>query len=416
MKKIVQSLLKYLAKWYLSKHKPEIIAITGSVGKTTTKKAVSILINEKFQTNQQFESGYNTEIGVPLFILGQKIPNHIILWPVTLLKCLFSVLSSNKLEKLVIEMGTEKPGEISYLLSFIKPKISILTAIAPAHLEKFDNLDNILKEKGKIITSLTTDDTAILNYDDSRVISLKDKTKAKVITYGLSDNADVQAFDINTSINGTNFKIRYKNKEFPISVKTIGEHVIYSLLPAVAVGFIYNYTIEEIQSIISGFESVKGRMNLISGINNSIIIDDSYNASPISVKQAIETLNKIASGRKIAVLGTMNELGDSFTEEHKNLGREAADKVDLLIGVGKGGKIITDEAKLVGMDSKEIFFCDNSIDAGYLLKGIIKSGDTVLLKGSQNNVRLEKAIAMIMKEPFKAKESLVRQEGFWKKR
>lgn len=414
MKRIVQKILKNFAKWFLEKQKPEIIAITGSVGKTTTKKAVSILISTKFQTNKFFESGYNTEIGVPLFILGEQLPARKIYWPVTILKSFFKVFFSPKIDILAVEMGADKSGDIHYLLSFIKPKVSIVTAVSETHLEQFKTVFNIIKEKGEIIEVLPPSGTAILNIDDENIRTLIKKTKAQVITYGFSEEADVRASNIKTSLSGTNFDLILNKKTIPVSVKSVGEHSLYPLLAAAAVGLNYNFSKNEIARVLENFSPVEGRMNIIPGINESYLIDDSYNASPASVLEALKTLKKIAPGRKIAVLGTMNEMGDYFLEAHKKAGREAAESTNTLVAVGDGGRVIASEAKKTGMDSRNIYTSENSAEAGDILRGIIKKGDTVLFKGSQNNIRLEKAVAKVMKEPEKARELLVRQDKFWK--
>lgn len=416
MKKIVEKILKKLTSWYLKRHNPEVIAITGSVGKTTTKKAVSLLISSKYKTNEFVESGYNTEIGVPLFILGQEVPAINFLWPITLIKCFFAVFSSRKVEKIVVEMGADKPGDISYLLRFIKPKLSIITAISKAHLEQFKTIDNVLKEKGKLVEILPEDGVAILNYDDERVRGLAIKTKARVITYGLSPEADVYASNIKMSISGTEFTLNLKKQKISLSVKSIGEHSLYSILAAVACGLVYNISKEKIKKIFSDFTPMKGRMSMISGIKKSYLIDDSYNANPDSVFKALDTLEKIAPERKIAVLGTMNELGDHFLEAHRNVGRKAALTADILVTVGDGGRVIAEESKSSGMNPEKIFIEENSLEVGDFLKEFIKPHDTVLFKGSQNNVRLEKAVALVLAEPEKARDVLVRQDEFWRRR
>lgn len=416
MKKIVQRILKIFASLYLKNHKPEIIAITGSFGKTTAKKAVTILISKKFKTTNLTETSYNTEIGVPLFILGKKAPVNNLFWPITLIGCFFAVFSKKKIEKLVIEMGADKPKDISYLLSFIKPKISVITAVAKTHLQQFRTIENILKEKRKLIEVLSSDGVAILNYDDLRVRDLSQKTKAKVITYGLSSKADIYASDIKTTIYGTEFTLNASGKKTTLSVKSIGSYSLYPVLAATVCGLNYKFSLREIKESLSGFMPMKGRMNIISGRNNSFLIDDSYNANPISVLRALEVLKNIAPKKKIAVLGTMNELGDYYLEAHRKVGRKVASVADILVAVGDGGRVIADEANNSGMDSKNIIVKEKSGDAGKFLKNFVKSQDVILFKGSQNNVRMEKAVIEVMVDPEKAEELLVRQSAFWRKR
>jgi len=417
MKKIVEKILKVLAERYLKRHNPEVIAITGSVGKTTSRKAVLDLISSKFKTNLFSEAGYNTEIGVPLFILEEKAPSVVFFWPVTILKCFIKAFfGKKKAKKVVLEMGADKPGDISYLLSFIKPNISIVTAVAPAHLEAFKSVENILEEKGKVVEILSKEGLAILNYDDIRVRSLINKSKAKTLTYGMSSEADVFASNIKASIDGIKFQLNFKEKHVLVFSKIVGKHTIYALLAAACCGIHYNYTLEEIKKILSNFHPMPGRMNILEGIRGSVLIDDSYNANPTSTSKALEALDSVAPERKIAVLGTMNELGDYFSEAHKKIGEEAAKVSDILVTVGPGGKEIGEEALRRGMDPTSVYIKENALEAGEALRGIIKSKDSVLFKGSQNNVRLEKAVSRVLKYPSQAPELLVRQDKFWQKR
>lgn len=416
MKNLVTYILRIFAKLYLIKNNPEIIGITGSVGKTTTKKAVSLLVSGKYKTNNSYESGYNTEIGIPLFILNQKVPDKNYLWPIVIIKSFFSIFDKKRIEKLVIEMGTDKPGEIAHLLFLIKPKISIVTSIGYAHIEQFKTLENTLKEKGQIVEQLPEKGTAILNFDDNLVMKLKDKTKAKIMTFGFSKQADVYVESVQTSISGTRVKIKTNKGIVNLFLNTIGDHMVYSILASICCGLIYNYSIKEIEEFLSGFKSVKGRMNLIKGIKESYIIDDSYNASPASVIEALKTLSKIAPKRRVAVLGTMNEMGEEFESAHKYIGGKAKELIDVLIGVGHGGEIIIQEAEKQGLDKKNIYWFNGSKETGEKLKDVIHKNDTLLFKGSQNNVRLERAIVKIMENPDDAENILVRQGKFWDKK
>ncbi len=416
MKNVVTKILKKLTEWYLARNKPEIIAITGSVGKTTTRKAVSLMVAHKFKTKEYIENSYNTEIGVPLAILGQKVPEEKALWPWILIKSFFAVFSPLEIQKLVVEMGADKMGDIEYLLTFIKPKISIVTAISEAHLEQFKTLENIQEEKGKIIKVLPEDGLAVLNFDDQRVRSLNSKTKAKILTYGFEEGAKVRALDLKISLKGTKFTLKLDKEEISVLAKSIGKHSLYPLLAAAAVGLSFGYSKKEIADTLSSFSPVKGRMNIISGIKESVLIDDSYNSSPLSALAALDTLVEIAPSRKVAVLGTINEMGSYFLEVHRKVGRKAGESVDVLITVGDGGKVIGKEARLKGLDPQKIYITNNANEAGDLLKKIIKPHDTILFKGSQNKVRLERAIVKVMAEPFKAKDLLVRQGKFWQKK
>lgn len=414
MSKVIAKILKYMTKWYLKKNSPRIIAITGSVGKTTTRKAVTMVVQERYET-RKFEdnSCYNTEIGLPLFILGQKTPRYKILWSWVLIKCLSEIIFGRDLDVLVVEMGADKPGDIDYLTKLVKPDISIVTRVAASHLEEFKTVKNVLKEKEKIVKVLEKEDIAILNNDDALIKSMEDRTKARVITYGLGEDCDIYSSDIKISKDGTNFNLHLKGSEMSMHVKIIAKHLLYPVMAAAAVGISLDFPEEDIKKALIDFDSVKGRLRLIKGINSSTLIDDSYNSNPVSASNALLTLGNIAEGRKIAVLGTMNEMGDYFEEAHKEVGEKAVKEADILVAVGEGGKIIARYAEKRGFSKKNIYLYDNSEKAGLFLIKFIEKGDTVLIKGSQNKVRLERAVKMVMRDSNLAKKLLVRQSNIW---
>jgi len=410
---LVQKILKLLTKIYLWKNKPKVIAITGSVGKTTTRKAVTLMVERNFSTRPFEENSYNSEIGLPLAVLGQHTPIWKIGWLWVIFKGFLEIIFGKQFDVLVLEMGADKIGDIKYLTDIAKPEVSIVTKVGPSHLDRFKTVEEVLKEKSKLVEVLDEKDTAILNNDDSLVMTMKDITKAKIITYGFSEEADAWASDIEINMLGTSFCLHFLDHEIKVEIASIGEHLVYPVLAAVCVGLYFDYSEEDIKEAIKNFSSVKGRLRVIEGIRETYLIDDSYNSNPPSAINSIKTLAQVAPARKIAVLGTMNEMGDYFQKAHEGVGQFLADKIDVLVTVGEGGKIIAEKAKDLGFSSDKIYIFDNSEKAGHFLESYVKNNDTVLFKGSQNKVRLEKAVKILMKNKDQAEKLLVRQGRAW---
>jgi len=418
----LQEQLKNLSIKFLNKYHPEIIAITGSNGKSSTKEAVATVLKAKFNVLSS-PGNYNTEFGVPLSILEERMPCFIIKWPYILLKSYLKLFFKNQYyQKLVLEIAADKPGDIEYLTSFIKPDVGILTSIGESHLELFKNIDNVAKEKSILLKRTKTDGFLCLNYDDPRILKIGKKLSHKIIWYGCSDKADLWGSNFEQNLNGIKFNINYKNDSLPIIIyNVLGKHFIYPILAGASVGIIYGMSLGKVINQLKKVNFPKGRMRIINGINESKIIDDSYNANPNSMIAALETVNLLKKdyvnqSRIIGVLGTMNELGDYEQEGHEKVGRKAAEVLDFLITIGKpANSYLTQAAIKKGFLPNRIFKFNNSIEAGQFLKKFIKNYDIILVKGSQNNVRTEWVVEQIMENPEKAKELLVRQERPWKK-
>lgn len=423
MKKILFKILRFLSRKIIKKYKPKIIGITGSVGKTTSKNAIYEVLKNRYRTRMSPKS-YNSELGLPLTIMNIETSKSFFVWIINIFKGIKLLLKTDKNypEILILEMGADKPGDISYLTTIIKPDIAILTEVSPAHLEKFDNLDNILKEKLQIFNTGDSNQKAILNIDNALIKKSQTDIDADVITYGINENADIKAFNINSHntfdddyTSGIEFDLKYKNEEIHVKMQyLLGKHQIYSILSAFAVGIIFDLTLEDIKNSLEDTKSQNGRMSLIKGIKNTWIIDDTYNSSPIASVSALETLSySSVLGKKIAILGDMLELGASSESEHKKIGYRVQDlDLDLLITVGERSRDIARGAKEAGMDENTVFMFSNPEDAGKFIQNRIKQNDLVLIKGSQG-IRCEKIVKEIMADPLSAKNLLVRQTGIW---
>lgn len=422
----LQKILKIISKLILSRHKPTIIGITGSMGKTSTVQAVYQVLVSKFRVRKTI-GNYNNELGVPLTIIGQKSAGKSILgWLEIFIKGFLQIFKSKYPEILILEMGIDKPGDLDYLLNLVKPNISILTAIGkiPVHIEFFKNPEELAKEKIKIIKCLNSNNTAILNFDDLKVRSAKKETQAKIITFGFNKGSEI--FADNLILNspelgpidqpqGYSFKLHYQGKEIPIRLPYVfGKHQIYAVLAAVACGLALDMNLVEISQSLTNYKPPNGRMNLIPGIKYTYLIDDTYNSSPDASIAALNVLKQLqVPGKKIAVLGDMLELGAMTEQAHKDIGKIAAQTTDIIVAVGKASKYTASEAIEFGFPQDKVFQFQESSKAGLFIQNkILSQGDLVLIKGSQG-IRMEKITKELMAEPEKAKELLVRQSSDW---
>jgi len=425
----LKAILARLTQKILNKYKPEVIAITGSVGKTSTKEAIFSVLSTAYNVRTNYKN-YNNEIGIPLTVIGsQGGGKSIFKWLKIIIKGLWLIVFRNRNYPniLILEMGADHPGDIKYLTSIVPINVAVVTAVAAVHLEFFETVDSVAKEKSNLVKALSKSGYAVLNQDDPLVSAMAEKTSAKVITYGVDSGADIKATEIAVShevdfkdystIQGISFKLQYQGSTVPVLLpKVLGKHLAYSALAAIAVGIIYDLNLHEITEGLKKYEPPKGRMHIIPGIKNSLIIDDTYNSSPLAVKKALEQLKSInlAPGhKKFAILGGMLELGQASTSAHREIGRAVVEnKIDYLFTVGELARDIIRGATLKGMPKDHCFAFATTAEAGKFLQDRIKEGDLMLIKGSQG-MRMEKIVKELMAEPQRAYELLVRQDQEW---
>lgn len=411
---IVTQILSRRAKGLLRRHRIQVIAITGSIGKTSTKEAIAHLVTKHFKAHHS-PKGFNTELGVSLSVLQEEASGFtsIKAWA-EILKRAFEKPQSHY-NKIVLEMGADKPGDIKKLTRIARPDIAVVTNVNPVHLEKgqFKDLDDIRKEKESLVRDLPTSAIAILNFDDPLVRTMK--TKAQVIGYGVDPEAQIRVSDIEATNRNLRFKVTYKTQEHEFVVPILGGFQVYVVLPAIAVGLMLGLTLKDCAAGLHDFSLPNGRMNPISGIRGSTIIDSSYNASPASMARALELLGELKATRKIAALGTMNELGERTKDAHLMIGSNAAKVANVLVAVGQEASTIKQGAIEAGMPVGDIHTFLTSDEAGGFLKDFLEPHDLVLVKGSQNRVRMEKLVRMIMETPDLASQLLVRQDKAWEK-
>jgi UDP-N-acetylmuramyl pentapeptide synthase len=421
MKQMLYSTLAQFTKRIVQKYKPDVIAVTGSVGKTTTKDAVRFLLDDDIRASAK---NYNNELGVPLTVIGSEAPGRSpVKWVKLLLKGFaLAHLGGEYSDKLLLEYGIDRPGDMDYLMDLIHPHLMIVQQIGdiPVHVEFFKDRDELVAEKGKSVARLTEHDMAFLNFDDEDVRAMGKQAKAEVVTYGFQDGADIRATDIrrlgSDDSYGITFKVQRGGNSVPVKLPhVISKHHIYAVLAAFAVGLHYGMNLITISEKLRDFRPPKGRMNVIKGIKHTTVIDDTYNASPHATIEALSVMEDFAGDRrKVVVLGDMSELG-TFTEDaHRRVGQKVAAVADLFIAVGLKMKFATEEARRNGLDASMIHEFATSGDAGPFVDDIIKKGDVVLVKGSQS-MRMELVAKEIIAEPLRASELLVRQEPEWQR-
>jgi len=422
-KKIISYVLKTESKLILWKYKPKIVAITGSVGKTSTKDAVYAALSGVAYVRKS-EKSFNSEIGLPLTILG--VPNgwnNPITWFLNIFKGLWLFIWPHKYPAwLVLEVGIGKPGDMKKTASWIKTDAVIMTAIGetPVHIEFFNSRKHLVEEKSELIKTLKKDGLLVLNADDETVVDMKTMTKNIVISYGFNEKADIRGSGDTIFYNnlgepeGVIFRVDEGGTSLPVIIDGVfGRNHIYASLATLAFASGMKFNMLNAASSLKNYEVPPGRMRLLKGINDSIIIDDTYNSSPFACEAGLKTLGEVkCSGRKIAVLGDMLELGKHTKEAHENIGKIVKENADMLVVVGPRSQSVKIGAENSGMNPENIFEFSNSRDAGKFLMTFIKKDDLVFVKGSQG-MRMERTVADILIDQKNKSKLLVRQDKEW---
>jgi UDP-N-acetylmuramyl pentapeptide synthase len=431
MKTLIQKRLMKLARKVVQTQKPIVVAVTGSVGKTSTRTAVATVLASKMRVRTA-EGNYNNEIGVPLTILGMKSPGRSVIgW-------MKVFAQGNRLarkkddaypEALVLEYGIDRPGDMEKLCEMAPPDVSVLTAVSPVHAEFFGSVEALAAEKGVILKWTKTQGACVLNADDVAVLRMRDHCNAPAVTYGFSESADVRAanetietredysFDIGEQFAETHFDLAVRGNSIPAAlINLLGRPAVSASLAATAVGLHFGLSLDEMVAKLAEIPGMPGRLRPLPGIKGSLVLDDSYNAAPASMRASLDVLmqfHPVEGARRIAALGHMAELGPYSDDEHRAIGKFAAESViDLLVIVGPVAHGIREGALAAGMAEDRIVHVPTSEEAGRYLDPVVKKGDVVLVKGSQS-ARMEKVTKDLMAEPIMAEKLLVRQTGKW---
>lgn len=347
-----------LARFHRRRFSIPVIAVTGSVGKTSTRSMIAAVLSQKYRVLQT-EKNFNNEIGLPKTLL-QLTPEH---------------------EACVVEMGMRGLGQIAELAAIAEPDIGVVTNVGKSHIELLGSQDNIARAKSELVRALSEDGVAILNQDDSYVAAMADLCRGKVVGYGIESNAAIRASRVVCSEKGLRFACRCFDQVMDIHMPLIGSHNVYNALAAIAVGRVLGLTEHQLQKGLSEYRGMPMRQELIH-LGEYTFINDAYNANPASMSEALKSLALLTKGRKIAVLGGMLELGDWTVREHEKIGAEAAELgLDALITMGSPASYIADAARKNGLGA--VYTAQNHAGAADCLRQIIQPGDTVLLKGSR---------------------------------
>ncbi|MGE5425921.1 MAG: UDP-N-acetylmuramoyl-tripeptide--D-alanyl-D-alanine ligase [Bacillota bacterium] len=426
MKKILEILLKILSGLIIRKYSPQIVAISGSIGKTSAKEAIFAVLSTRLKARTSLKN-YNNEIGVPLTVIGAESGgSSLVGWTRVFTKALQLLIVKDRdyPDYLILEMGVDRPGDMDYLTRLAPPTVGVMTGISYSHLEYFGSLQNIKKEKQVLIERVSRKGLSILNYDNEAARSMSEVSPARAFTYGLLPGADLQAQDLKFrageqeyEIAGASFKLSYEGNLVPVLMpNALSEAAIYAALVAASVALHFGYNLMEIAAILPAVRLPAGRMQLLPGIKRTFIIDDTYNSSPESCRSAVKVLGSLkldAAASKYAVIGDMLEIGSYSIEGHRMIGREVFEQgIDYLVTVGERSRDTDRGAIEAGMSLDFIFHFDDPNSAGKFLQERIKEGDILLVKGSQG-IRLEKTVKELMAEPERAEELLVRQGKDW---
>lgn len=419
--RILEQVLRLMAQAVLWRRRPIIVGITGSVGKSSAKEVVALALGARYHVRSNAKN-YNNEIGIPLTVIGAESGGRSVGgWFKVFFVWLRSFFGSAYPEVLVLEMGVDRPGDMVYLNSFVKPQVAIVTNISSSHQEFFGSLEGIAREKGVLVEKVQEGGTVILNADDPLVCSMASRTAAAAVTFGFSREADLRAENAiynyaGEEFDGISFKFSTEGAVLPVRLRAVlAMHQVYAALAALAAAQALKVNLVEAARSLENFRSPQGRMNLLKGVNGSLLIDDTYNSSPASAKAALRTLGELKAQRKIAVMGDMLELGEGSEKGHRELGLAAKEaKVDIFVAVGRRMTAALDELRRLGWQQERIVEFADPLSAGAYIRQELRKGDIVLVKGSQG-MRMEKVSEKILAEGENAQELLCRQSESWKK-
>lgn len=423
LKLIVSGILAVLAHAVVRRYRPNIVMISGSVGKTSTKDAIAEVLATRFFVRKSDKS-FNSEFGVPFTIFGVPNPwGNPLAW-ISLLKNALAllVLPNHYPNMLVLEVGSGKPGDLAQILKIATPDAVVITRLPeiPVHVEAYSSPDAVREEEFSPALALHSGAPLIISADDSYALDRAVRVSTRIISYGMAEDASVRIIDADfykteERVAGMQANVVMNNERASLVVKgSVGATQLLPVAAAIATASAFNIKLSEAIKALRSYEPPPGRGRLLKGKNESIIIDDSYNSSPVAVEEALATLKSFpmcppAGGRRIAVLGDMLELGRYSALEHRRISALASGSADIIVAVG-----IRARAFAVAHESANVMLFDNSKSAALALPEIIRDGDVILVKGSQS-IRTEHIVEALLADPSNS-SLLVRQEKEWKRK
>lgn len=362
--------VKDIAEFYLEQLSIPVVGIIGSVGKTSTKEAIASVLKEKYRTLKT-EGNFNNELGLPLTVFRLRDEDEIA----------------------VLEMGISDFGEMSRLAKIAKPDTAVITNIGTCHLEYLGDRDGVLKAKTEVFDYMKADGHIVLNGDDDKLRTVKEPQGIKPVYFGFDETSDIYADNIvSRGLKGMTCTIHMGETAFEADIPMPGRHMVYNALAAAAVGRIYGLTPEQIKAGIESLEPISGRFRMIE-TDNFLIVDDCYNANPMSMKASLDVLRD-GAGRRVAILGDMGELGKDEAALHAEVGEHAGTcGIDVLICVGELCSHMAKKASETNPELKVIYEKDRE-NLLKELSGYVEKGDTILVKAS-HFMRFEDVVAAL---------------------
>lgn len=409
----IQRKLEHYVTNYFRKH-PEVklIVVAGSVGKTSTKRAIATLLSQRYRVALE-EGNHNTHLSAPLAILGIEYPSNVKsvgAWLSVFAAARARIRQPTGTDVIIQELGSDHPGDMAKFARYLHPDIAVVTAVTPEHMEFFGTIDAVAEEE---LSAANMAQLAVINRDDIDGQFARFLTNPTITTYGTTGVAEYryeeQDFTIDEGYSGA---VITPDFDRPISatIKVVGEHSLRPAMGAVAVAAKLGLTAEQIAAGLKLIRAVPGRMNVLRGIDNTIIIDDSYNSSPLAASSALQALYSLQVPQRIAILGSMNELGATSSEEHQKLGALCDPALlSWVITIGDEAEAyLAPTARARGCQVKSF---KSAIDAGAFARSVVEPGAAILAKGSQGGIYAEEAVKVLCL--MSADVELVRQSPSW---
>lgn len=399
-------------KKYFKKYQPMLVVVVGSVGKTSTKTAIATVLAEKFRVRAHDEN-HNMDISVPPALLGVTFPEEVhsvSAWIRVLRAMSIRIKEPKDVDIIVQELGTDKPGDISYFSKYLVPDIAVVTAVSDEHMVNFGSLDEVAKEE---LSVAAYSKLTVINRDDIDEHFASYAQTTTIDTYGLGEHAEYRLIvETANPLDGRMGKLVAPEwGELPVSAQLVGDHALKAVAAAACVATKLGLSSKQIAVGVSKIRSTKGRMNVLRGMEDSTIIDDTYNSSPLAAKAALMTLYEIETPQRIAILGSMNELGATSAISHETVGKLCDPaKLEWVVTIGdEAAKYLAPAAEKQGCQVRSF---KTPYQAGGFVHSVLRHGAVVLAKGSQNGVFAEEAVKELL-HSTEDEEQLVRQSDYW---
>ncbi len=416
VKQFIQHRLEQYVKQYFAKHSEvKLIAVVGSVGKTSTKRALGDLLVQKFRVRMH-EGNYNSELSVPLAVLGIDLPSNLrnpIRWWTVFRAAKKRVTQPTDCDVVIVELGTDHPGDVAAFGRYLAPDIALVTAVTPEHMEFFGTIEAVAQEE---LSVSQYSKFVLINRDDVNARFADFETNPNFSTYGTTGAAEYrfeqQDFSFDHGFSG-NIVAPEAAEGFGATIHVIGEHSLRSIMGAVAAALHMGLTPQEIVAGLAMIRPVAGRMNVLTGIGGTTVIDDSYNSSPAAVAAALQTLYSFDSQdvpQRIAVLGDMRELGATSQAEHEKVGN-LCDPSMLAWVVTVGPEMEKYMVPIAKQRGCQVHVARDAIQAAEFVRSVSERGAVILVKGSQNTIYLEECVKLLV--DIDQDDELVRQSSEW---